>query len=45
MWDVEQSEGGWEGVGNGILSVQNELQIKFNLKKSRVPHHKSPEHL
>jgi hypothetical protein len=30
MWDVEQSEGGWEGAGNGIWSVKNELQIKLN---------------
>ena len=26
--NVEQSEGGWGGVGNGIWSVKNELQIK-----------------
>jgi hypothetical protein len=28
VWDVEQSEGGWEGVGSGICSVKDELQIK-----------------
>ena len=28
VWDVEQSEGGWGGAGNGIWSVKNELQIK-----------------
>ena len=33
VWDVEQSEGGWGGAGNGIWSVKNELQIKLNLKK------------
>ena len=27
VWDVEQSEGGWGGVGNGMWSVKNELQI------------------
>jgi hypothetical protein len=32
MWDVEQLEGEWGGVGNGIWSVKNELQIKLNLK-------------
>ena len=36
VWDVEQSEGGWGGVGNGIWSVKNELQIKLNLKKDRA---------
>jgi hypothetical protein len=30
VWDVEQSEGAWGGVGNGIWSVKNELQIKLN---------------
>jgi hypothetical protein len=25
VWDVEQSEGGWGGAGNGIWSVKNEL--------------------
>ena len=30
VWDVEQSEGGWGGAGNGIWSVKNELQIKLN---------------
>ena len=29
VWDVEQTEGRW-GVGNGIWSVKNELQIKLN---------------
>jgi hypothetical protein len=33
VWDVEQLEGGVGGVGNGIWSVKNELQIKLNLKK------------
>jgi hypothetical protein len=33
--DVEQSEGGWEGVGNGIWSAKNELQIKLNLRKKQ----------
>jgi hypothetical protein len=28
VWDVEQSEGGWGGAGNEILSVKNELQMK-----------------
>ena len=32
VWDVEQSEGGWGGAGNGIWSVKNELQIKLNFK-------------
>jgi hypothetical protein len=32
VWDVEQSEGGWEGVRNGMWSVKNELQIKLNFK-------------
>ena len=35
VWDVEQSEGGWGGVGNGIWSVKNELQINLNLKKRK----------
>jgi hypothetical protein len=30
VWDGEQSEGGG-GVGNGIWSVKNELQIKLNV--------------
>jgi hypothetical protein len=30
MWDVEQSEGGWGGAGNGIWSVKDELQKKKN---------------
>jgi hypothetical protein len=25
VWDVEQLEGGWGGVGNGIWSVKNYL--------------------
>ena len=25
MWDVEQSDGVWRMVGNGIWSVKNEL--------------------
>jgi hypothetical protein len=33
VWDVEQSEGGWGGVVNGIWRLKNELQIKLNLKK------------
>ena len=33
VWDVEQLEGGWGGAGNGIWSVENELQIELNLKK------------
>jgi hypothetical protein len=28
LWDVEQSDAGWGGVGNGIWSVKNELKIK-----------------
>jgi hypothetical protein len=28
VWHVEQSDGGWGGVGNGIWSAKNELQIK-----------------
>jgi hypothetical protein len=31
--------GGWEGsggVGNGIWSVKNELQIKLNLKMHKI---------
>jgi hypothetical protein len=32
-WDVKQSEDGPGGVGNGIWSKKNELQIKLNLKK------------
>jgi hypothetical protein len=27
MWDVEQSEVGWEGVRNEIWTVKNILQI------------------
>jgi hypothetical protein len=30
VWDVEQSEGGWGGAGNRIVSVKNELRIKIN---------------
>jgi hypothetical protein len=30
VWDMEQSEGRWGGVGNGIWSIKNELQIKLN---------------
>ena len=30
VWDVEQSEGGWGGAGNGIWSVKNKLKIKEN---------------
>jgi hypothetical protein len=29
VWDVEQSEGGLGGVGNGIWSTKNELQRKI----------------
>jgi hypothetical protein len=29
VWDEEQLEGGWDGAGNGIWSVKNELQIKL----------------
>ena len=36
VWDVEQSEGGWGGAGNGIWSVKNELQIKLNLNKQQI---------
>jgi hypothetical protein len=32
VWDVEQLDGGWGRVGNGIWNVKNELQIKLNLK-------------
>ena len=32
--NVEQSEGGWGGAGNGIWNVKNELQIKLNFKKT-----------
>jgi hypothetical protein len=39
VWDVEQSGGGWGGVGNGIWSVKNELQIKLNFKKECVNKH------
>jgi hypothetical protein len=27
-WDVEQSEGGWGGVGNEIWSVKNKSILK-----------------
>jgi hypothetical protein len=30
VWDVEQSDVEWEGAGNEIWSVKNELQIKLN---------------
>ena len=30
VWDVEQLDGGWGRVGNGIWNVKNELQIKLN---------------
>jgi hypothetical protein len=30
VWDVEQLEGRWGGMGDGIWSVKNELQIKLN---------------
>jgi hypothetical protein len=35
VWNVKQLEGGWGGVGNGIWSVKNELQINLNLKKRK----------
>jgi hypothetical protein len=28
VWDVEQTEGGWGGMGNRIWSVKNKLKIK-----------------
>jgi hypothetical protein len=28
VWDVEQLEGRWAGVGNGIRSVKNKLKEK-----------------
>ena len=37
VWDMEHSEGGWGGAGNGIWSVKNELKIKLNLKKCDKP--------
>jgi hypothetical protein len=30
VWDMEQSKSRWGGVGNGIWSVKNVLQIKLN---------------
>jgi hypothetical protein len=33
MRDMEQSECGWEGVGNRIWSVKNKLQKKEKKKK------------
>jgi hypothetical protein len=34
---VEQTEGAWERVENGICSVKNELQIKLNrIKKNLI---------
>jgi hypothetical protein len=30
VWDVEQLKGRWGGAGNGIWSVENELQVKLN---------------
>jgi hypothetical protein len=30
LWDVEQSEGRWGGIGVGISRVKNELRIKLN---------------
>jgi hypothetical protein len=35
VWDMEQSEGGWGGVGNEIWSLKDELQIKLNFKKEK----------
>jgi hypothetical protein len=32
VWGEGQLEGGKRGVGNGIWSIKNELQIKLNLK-------------
>jgi hypothetical protein len=36
VWDVEQSEAGWGGVGNGIWSIKNELQIKLKNKTKQT---------
>jgi hypothetical protein len=36
VWDVEQSESGWGGAGNGTWSVKNELQIKLDFKKEGI---------
>jgi hypothetical protein len=30
---VEESDGAWGGVGNGVWSVKNELQIKLKINK------------
>lgn len=35
VWDVEQSEFGWE-AGNGIWRIKNKLKIKLILKKVQV---------
>jgi hypothetical protein len=32
LWNVEQSEGRWGGVGNGLWNVKYELQIKLKNK-------------
>jgi hypothetical protein len=32
-WGGEKSDGEWGGVGNGIWSIKNELQIKLIFKK------------
>jgi hypothetical protein len=36
VWDVKQSEGGRGGVGNGIWSVEDGLQVKLNLKNRKI---------
>jgi hypothetical protein len=36
VWDVEQLKSRWGGVGNGIWSVKNELQIKLNFLKMEI---------
>jgi hypothetical protein len=33
VWDVEQSEFGWE-AGNGIWRIKNKLKIKLIFKKN-----------
>jgi hypothetical protein len=35
VWDMEQSEGGWGVVGNGIWHVKNKLNIKLKFKKRK----------
>ena len=35
MWDVEQSEGEWEG-GNRIWSVKNKLKITFKKQTKSI---------